>query len=56
MINIWLPQKYIATLNLEDQKNTLSKSGINYGLFVSLKEGDGIPLALLYLANVTFAS
>jgi hypothetical protein len=30
--------------------------GINYGLYVSLLEGDGIPLALLYHINVAFAS
>jgi len=29
---------------------------INYGLFMSLLEGDGIPLALLYHIDATFAS
>jgi hypothetical protein len=49
-----LPPKYIATLNHEDQNNTLIKSGINQ--FVSLLEGDGIPMALLYHVDATFAS
>jgi hypothetical protein len=42
-------------LILEDQKNTLIKIGISYGLYVSLPEGDAIPLAFLYRADVTFA-
>ncbi len=48
--------KYVATLNPEDQNNTLIKSGINYGLFVSLLKGDGIPLAFLYHTNATSIS
>jgi hypothetical protein len=48
--------KYVATLNPKDQNNTLIKSGINYGLSVSLLEGDGIPFALLYHADATFVS
>ncbi len=46
----------MATLNLEDQNNTLIKSGINYWLFVSLLKWDGIPLALLYHVNATSTS
>jgi hypothetical protein len=38
------------------QNNTLIKMRINYGLSMSPLEGDGIPLALLYRANVTYAS
>jgi hypothetical protein len=48
--------KYVATLNPEDQNNTLIKNGINYGLFVSLLERDGILLAFLYHGDATFAS
>ncbi len=48
--------KYVTTLNPKDQNNTLLKSGINYGQSMSLLEGDGISLALLYRANATFAS
>jgi hypothetical protein len=29
MGNMWLPQKQIAIVNLEDQNNILIKSGIN---------------------------
>jgi hypothetical protein len=32
MGNMWVFQKQIITLNLEDQNNTLIKSGINYGI------------------------
>jgi len=48
--------KYVATLNPKYQNNTLIKSGIDYGPFMSLLEGDGIPFALLYHTNATFAS
>jgi hypothetical protein len=48
--------KKIVTLNLENQNNTLIKIGINYALYVSLLEGDGIPLTLLYCTDATFAS
>ncbi len=44
------------TLNLEDQNNALIKTRISYGLFVSVPEGDGIPLTLLYCIDATFAS
>jgi hypothetical protein len=36
--------------------NTLIKIGISYGLFVSLLEGDRIPLTLLYRIDVTSLS
>jgi hypothetical protein len=39
--------------NIEVQNNTLIKMRINYGLFVSLVEGDEIPLALLYHIDAT---
>jgi len=48
--------KIIVTLNLEDQNNTLIKTRISYGLFISLPEGDGIPLALLYRVHATSMS
>jgi len=51
-----LLQRYITTLNTKDQNITLIKSGINYGLYVSLSNGDGIPLAFLYHVDATFAS
>jgi hypothetical protein len=41
---------------LEDQNNTLIKIKINYGLSISLPEGDGIALALMYCTDETFAS
>jgi hypothetical protein len=49
-------QKKIVTLNPKDQNNTLIITRIRYGLSVSLLEGDGIPLALLYYIDETFAS
>jgi hypothetical protein len=53
---MWLPQRQIAPLNPEDQNNTLIKTRINYELFVSVLEGDGIPLTLLYHVDATSTS
>jgi hypothetical protein len=54
---MWLPQRQIAPLNPKDQNNTLIKTRINYiELFVSLSEGDGIPLTLLYHVDATSTS
>jgi len=49
-------QKWGCDINLEDQNNTLSKTRISYGLFVSLREEDGIPSALMYCTDETFTS
>jgi len=48
--------KIIITLNLEDENNTIIKTKINYGLYVSLLKGDGIPLALLCHIDATSTS
>jgi len=43
-------------LNPKNQNNTLTKTKINYGLSISLQEGDGIPLAFLHCIDATSTS
>jgi hypothetical protein len=49
-------QKWGCNINPKDQKNTLIKTRISYGLFVSLREEDGIPFALMHCTHETSTS